>query len=106
MNFVFTYAPGTTLEQMTAFETAGRLWGSYLTDNVTVNIYVEPTDTLPVGVAGGALMGVQADQSYSTWRDRLVADSKSGTDRSIQQLLISWSKRAAPLILAVRMQRH
>jgi hypothetical protein len=87
MNFVFTYAPGTTLEQMTAFETAGRLWGSYLTDNVTVNIYVEPTDTLPVGVAGGALMGVQADQSYSTWRDRLVADSKSGTDRSIQQRL-------------------
>jgi hypothetical protein len=87
MNFVFTYAPGTTLEQMVAFETAGQLWASNLTDDVTVNIYVEPTDTLPVGVAGGALMGVQADQSYSAWRSQLAADSKSGTDQSVQQNL-------------------
>jgi hypothetical protein len=89
MNFNFTYAPGTTLEQMVAFETAGRFWATQLTDNVTVNIYVEPTDTLPVGVAGGALMGVQADQSYSTWRSQLAADSRSSTDRQIQQNLPS-----------------
>jgi hypothetical protein len=87
MNFNFTYAPSTTLEQMVAFETAGRFWATQLTDNVTVNIYVEPTDTLPVGVAGGALMGVQADQSYATWRNQLAADSRSSTDRQIQQNL-------------------
>jgi hypothetical protein len=85
MNFVFTYAPGTTLEQMVAFETAGRVWADRLQDNVTVNIYVEPTNTLPVGVAGGALMGVQADQAYSAWRTRLAADSKTGTDQSVLQ---------------------
>jgi hypothetical protein len=89
MNFVFTYAPGTTLEQMVAFETAGQFWASKLTDNVTVNIYVEPTNTLPVGVAGGALMGVQADQAYSTWRSRLLADSRTGTDQTVQQNLPS-----------------
>jgi hypothetical protein len=89
MNFNFTYAPGTTLEQMVAFETAGRFWATQLTDNVTVNIYVEPTDTLPAGVAGGALMGVQADQSYGTWRSQLAADSRSSTDRQVQQSLPS-----------------
>jgi hypothetical protein len=89
MNFVFTYAPGTTLQQMVAFETAGRFWASQLTDNVTVNIYVEPTNTLPVGVAGGALMGVQADQSYSAWRSRLATDSRTATDRTVQQNLPS-----------------
>ncbi|QYO62929.1 hypothetical protein [Leptolyngbya sp. 7M] len=74
MNIVFTYGPGTTLEQMVAFETAGRLWSTYFTDDVTVNIYVEPSSTLPTGVAGGALMGIEADESYSTWRTRLAAD--------------------------------
>jgi hypothetical protein len=89
MNITFTYAPGTTLEQMVAFETAGQWWASNLTDNVTVNIYVEMTNTLPVGAAGGALMGVQADQSYSTWRNRLTTDSKTSTDQSILQRMPS-----------------
>lgn len=87
MQFSFTYAPGTSLDQMIGFETAGRLWASHLTDNVTVNIYVEPTNTLPVGVAGGALMGVEADLAYSTWRTKLAADRTSATDQTIHQNL-------------------
>ena len=89
MQFSFTYAPGASLDQMIGFETAGRLWASQLTDNVTVNIYVEPTNTLPTGVAGGALMGVEADQQYSAWRTKLAADRKSATDQTIHQNLPS-----------------
>nr|RNJ68598.1 MAG: hypothetical protein EDM05_16075 [Leptolyngbya sp. IPPAS B-1204] len=89
MNIVFTYGPGTTLEQMVAFETAGRLWSTYFTDDATVNIYVEPSSTLPTGVAGGALMGIEADQSYSTWRTQLAADRKSADDQTVHQNLPS-----------------
>jgi hypothetical protein len=89
MDFVFTYGPGTTLEQMVAFETAGKLWASHFTDNVTVNIYVEPSSNLPTGVAGGALMGIAADQQYSTWRSSLATDSQSADDQTVQQTLPS-----------------
>lgn len=89
MNFSFSYAPETSLSQMIGFETAGRLWSSYLTDNVRINIYVEPTNTLPVGVAGGALMGIAADRPYSTWRTRLAADRKTTTDQVVHRNLPS-----------------
>lgn len=89
MNFSFSYAPGTSLNQMIGFETAGRWWSSYLTDNVKINIYVEPTNTLPVGVAGGALMGIDADRPYSTWRTRLAADRKTNTDQVVHRNLPS-----------------
>ncbi len=87
MNFNFTYGPGTTLEQMIGFETAGRLWSAYFADNVTVNIYVEPSNNLPTGVAGGALMGIEADRQYGNWRTRLAADRKSADDRTVHNNL-------------------
>ncbi len=89
MNFAFTYGSGTTLEQVIAFETAGRLWSTYLTDDVTVNIHIEPSSTLPTGVAGGALMGIEADESYATWRERLAADGKSTDDQTVLQTMPS-----------------
>jgi hypothetical protein len=89
MKFAFTYGSGTTLEQMVAFETAGRLWSSYLSDNVTVNIHVELSRTLPTSVAGGALMGIEVDKPYATWRDRLAADRKSADDQTLHQNLPS-----------------
>lgn len=87
MQVAFSFAPGTTLQQMISFETAGRLWSSHLTDNATINIHVEPSSILPVGVAGGALLGIQPDQAYSTWRNRLAADRKTTDDQTAHQNL-------------------
>ena len=39
-NFNFTYAPGTSFEQMLNFEMAGKIWSDYLADDVTINIFV------------------------------------------------------------------
>jgi hypothetical protein len=82
-NFNFTYAPGTSLEQMLGFEMAGSAWSHYLADNVTVNIHVEMTDRLPQGVIGGALPGIRANQRYETWRNQLASDRKSADDEFV-----------------------
>jgi hypothetical protein len=83
VNFNFSYAPGTSLEQMLGFEMAGGVWASHLSDNATINIHVEVSDQLPPGVAGGALPGMYADQRYETWRNRLAGDRKSADDQFI-----------------------
>ena len=88
LQFDFSYAAGTSLEQMLAFETAGLMWSDYIKDDMTVNIHVEMTDTLPDNVIGGALPGMVADVNYTdfrnayqndmeTWRDRQYFDSLS-----------------------------
>jgi hypothetical protein len=82
-NFNFSYAPGTSLEQMLGFEMAGSVWSNYLTDNATINIYVETTDRLPKDVIGGALPGIRANQSYKTWRNQLASDRKSADDQFV-----------------------
>lgn len=57
LQFNFTYAPGTTLDQMLGYEMAGRYWSNYLADDVTVNIFIESTNILPTNVIGGAIPG-------------------------------------------------
>ncbi|NJM69372.1 MAG: PEP-CTERM sorting domain-containing protein [Scytonema sp. RU_4_4] len=79
-NFNFSYAPGTSLEQMIGFEMAGGVWSNNLADSVTVNIYVETTDQLPKYVISGALPAIQANQSYETWRNKLKNDLTSADD--------------------------
>ncbi|NJM69373.1 MAG: PEP-CTERM sorting domain-containing protein [Scytonema sp. RU_4_4] len=81
--FNFSYAPGTSLEQILGFEMAGSVWSNYLADNVTVNIHVEMTDQLPQGVIGGALPGIQANQRYEIWRNQLASDRKSADDQFV-----------------------
>jgi Ca2+-binding RTX toxin-like protein len=81
VTFNFKYAPGVTLEQMTGFEMAGRIWSSYLTDNVQVNLYVEMTDRLEGNILGGAIPRLNAKQDYSPFRDKLTADATSTDDQ-------------------------
>lgn len=81
--FNFSYAPGTSLEQMLSFEIAGGVWSNYLADNVTINIHVEMTDQLPAGVIGGALPGIRAEQPYETWRNQLAGDRTSADDQFV-----------------------
>ncbi|MDJ0703329.1 MAG: NF038122 family metalloprotease [Leptolyngbyaceae cyanobacterium MO_188.B28] len=82
-NFNFTYAPGTTLDQMIGFEMAGQFWSTYLADDVSLNIMVEMTDYLPDNVIGGALPGISANQSYETFRQQLAKGITSAADQSI-----------------------
>jgi hypothetical protein len=87
VTFNFSYAPGTTLQQMIGFETAGRIWASYLTDNVTVNLYVGVSSDLPSNVIGGTLPGIKASQSYLSVYNSLQADATSADDKTAMQSL-------------------
>ncbi|GAP94725.1 hypothetical protein [Leptolyngbya sp. NIES-2104] len=79
--FNFTYAPGTTLQQMIGFEMAGRIWDAYLTDPITVNIYVGVSSSLPGNAIGGALPGIRAAQQYLSVVNALTNDVVSNDDR-------------------------
>lgn len=80
LEFNFTYSHGTSLEQITAFEVAGDVWSSYLTDDITLNIHVGVTDLLPENVLGGAIPGFINDQDYKLFYDALHADQTSQND--------------------------
>ena len=81
LQFDFSYAPNTTWEQIMGFEIAGAIWGSYLTDDITVNIHVETTNLLPDNVIGGALPGFKAGQEYQEFRNAIGADITSADDQ-------------------------
>ncbi len=89
-NFNFTYAPGTTLQQMVGMEMAGRIWSSYLKDPVTVNIHVGviSSSLLPKNIIGGAIPGVLAQQKLTDVRDRLLIEAG---DRSYSKALAGTS---------------
>lgn len=87
LQFNFSYASGTTLEQMIGYEIAGGIWGTNLVDNASVNIHIEMTNELPTNVIGGALPGISAQQKYDTWRTSIIADKKSLDDSSVVQNL-------------------
>ncbi|NEO80812.1 NF038122 family metalloprotease [Moorena sp. SIO4G3] len=80
IDFDFSYQPGTTLEQMLGFEMAGEIWSYYLTDDITVKIHVEMTDSLPSNILGGALPGLQKNKNYGTFLQKLESDITSKDD--------------------------
>lgn len=80
MDFDFTFAEGTTWDQMIAFEMAGELWSEYLNDNITVNIHVEMSNTMPDNVIGGALPAIVKDVWYADFRDAYEVDATSWGD--------------------------
>ena len=80
LQFDFSYAAGTSLEQMLAFETAGLMWSDYIKDDMTVNIHVEMTDYLPDNVIGGALPGMVADVNYTDFRNAYWNDKQTWRD--------------------------
>lgn len=96
MQFNFSYDPGTSLNHMLAFEVAGQVWGSYLQDDVTVNLHVGVTDAehLPDSVIGGALPGMAAEVRYEDFRDRYWRDVTSAADHSANNTLAwdNWLK--------------
>jgi PEP-CTERM motif len=79
--FNFTYAPGTTLDQMMGYEMAGKYWSNYLADDVTLNIFIEGTNKLPQDVIGGGLPGVTS-VNFSDFRQSLGYDITSANDET------------------------
>lgn len=81
----FSFQTGMPLEYMAVFEAAGRVWSSYLTDDVTINIHVDISDSLPENVIGGALPAfVEKDfgsfnkyfeRDISSWNDQTAFDT-------------------------------
>ncbi len=78
--FNFSFAPGTTQQQILGFEMAGEIWSQYLTDNVTVNIHVQLTNQLPENVIGGALPGTKKDVKYDKLWEEMSNDITTSND--------------------------
>ena len=79
--FDFSYAPGTSIDQIIGFEMAGEIWSSYLNDNVTVRIHVESTDQLPEDVVGAALPAKEEKVKYEKLREQMSEDLTTSEDR-------------------------
>ena len=82
MKINFSYDPGTTLKHMTVFEMAGKIWSSYLKDDVTLNLHVGVTESknLPQNVIGGALPAMRTNVNYQSFRQKSLADASSWVD--------------------------
>ncbi|NEQ51908.1 MAG: hypothetical protein F6K11_17505 [Leptolyngbya sp. SIO3F4] len=74
LQFNFSYEEGTPFEQMVGFQVAGDWWASHITDDVTLNIHVGISNSLPENVVGGALPGMQALKSYGDYYSKLNHD--------------------------------
>ena len=81
MQFNFSYAQGVSQTQMAAFEMAGKIWASYLTDNTTINIAVDVQKDFAGNTIAGAVSRVN-DYSFTDFRKELIKDVTSSTDRA------------------------
>jgi len=77
--FDFSFAPGTTEQQIIGFEMAGEIWSQYLTDEVSLSIHVEMLD-LPDYALGGATPAFVANQNYDEFLGKVEDDILSGED--------------------------
>jgi hypothetical protein len=96
--FDFSFAPGTTAEQIVGFEMAGEIWSYYLKDDVTINIYVETTSQLPENVIGGALPGMKKAVHYDKLWKEMSEDITSSDDLLAFNNLPSANKEFAALV--------
>ena len=74
MQFNFSYAQGVSQTQMAAFEMAGKIWSSYLTDDVTINIAVDVQKDFAGNTIAGAIARTN-DYSFSTYANALRYDA-------------------------------
>ena len=103
--FDFTYAPGTSVEQIIGFEMAGAIWSSYLQDDVAVRIYVESTDELPENLVGAALPGKKKKVDYDKLWDKMSSDITSDDDLLAFNNLPSVEKEFSVLIDGVELNK-
>ncbi|MEB3356066.1 MAG: NF038122 family metalloprotease, partial [Synechococcales bacterium] len=85
-----SFQPGTPLKYITIFEAAGRVWSTYLADNVTINVHVDVTSSLPQNVIGGALPAF-VSRNYGTFVNAFRSDITSQDDYTASQEALSWN---------------
>jgi hypothetical protein len=81
VSFKFTFDPAVTLEQRVAFELAGLIWKTYLSDSVTVNIVIASTNGLEGDATGGAIP-IFKTQLYGVYQAYAAADITPSTTGS------------------------
>lgn len=96
--FEFSYAPGTSQQQILGFEMAGQIWSQYLKDDVTIQIHVETTDQLPENVIGGALPGMKTDLTYQQLWHEMLYDMTSIDDLSAASHLTDYDQAYRALV--------
>jgi hypothetical protein len=74
------YTPNTSAEARAGFLAATNYWSSVLKDDITLNVTVGMEKLAPNVLASAASKEVQLD--YTTYRNALQADAKSGADTS------------------------
>lgn len=79
LKFNFTYGSNVSNDQIMGFEMAGKFWSNYLSDDVTLNIFIDSTSELPENVIGGALPGMKSFD-YSELRNKYEQDVISFID--------------------------
>lgn len=81
LSFVFTDTTvgGMSSAQLAAFQTAANYWSAQLTDDVTVYLNIDYTNTGNNGVLGST-QSTYGEVNYSGLRSRMVADATSGID--------------------------
>lgn len=84
MKFNFIYSPNVSIEQIQGFELAGKIWSTYLTDNVTINIAVDSQSDFPGNAIAGAAPRLNT-QGFASYRTPLEKDATSANDRLIAQ---------------------
>jgi hypothetical protein len=80
MQFNFSYAPELSLDQTKGFELAGKIWSSYLKDNVTINIAVDIQKDFPSNAIAGSAPRLNT-QKFDAFQKSLESDATSANDR-------------------------
>lgn len=82
MQFNFSYAPGLSLDQIKGFELAGKIWSTYLKDNVTLNIAVDLQKDFPGNAIAGSAPRLNT-KGISPFRNGIEEDATSANDQLI-----------------------
>jgi hypothetical protein len=86
--FNFTYATGTTVQQALGLEIAGRIWGQYLANDVTLNIHVGVDSSLSnTKTLGGAIPGMSANVKYDSFSKELSSQANTAQEQAIADQL-------------------
>jgi Ca2+-binding RTX toxin-like protein len=85
VSFKFTFDPAISLEQRVAFELAGLIWKTYLSDDVTVKIFIASTNGLEGNATGGAIPIFQT-QLYGVYQAYAAADITASTSASVTSI--------------------
>jgi Ca2+-binding RTX toxin-like protein len=82
--FNFTYAAGTTVQQALGLEIAGRIWGQYLANDVTLNVHIGVDASLSnTKTLGGAIPAIVANVKYESFSKDLSTQANTAQEQTV-----------------------